>query len=281
MTGNVFFNFCTGITVKYLSKCKFCVNSVYFFGYNVSSKGLLPPSRKLAELREIPYPTDSKSLRRFLGMFGFYRKLILNFASVVYPLTECVRVKPNLKSLELTKNEKDAFDSIKSLLCNISALAHPRSDVRQYQLVTDSSYAVGAALPQMVNSQPIPIGFFSKKLSQAQCKYSAFDRELLAAYLAVLYFKHQIEGNEVLLLTDHKPLFHAFHSLKPAKSDRQQRHLSILRIYIRCFVHKGHAILGVFRRARLDLWERPCVKAPLAGYTAFLTGTFTERLVAL
>ena len=66
-----------------ISKCKFCVNSVDFLGYNVSSDGLLTPSPKLAELREIPSLTDSKSLRRFLGMIGFYRKLIPNFASVV------------------------------------------------------------------------------------------------------------------------------------------------------------------------------------------------------
>ena len=114
-------------------------------------------------------------------------------------------------------------------------MPHPTVGATQYQLVTDSSqYAVGAALHQMIGPNAVPIGFFSKKLSQAQTKYSAFDRELLAAYLAVLHFRHQIECRHVVLMTDHKPLCSAFSSLKPAKSDRQQRHLALLnRIFSR------------------------------------------------
>ena len=59
-------------------------------------------------------------------------------------------------------------------------------------------------------------------------RYSTFDRELLAAYLSVLHFRYLIEGRQVLLLTDHKPLCSAFYSLNPAKSDRQLRQLAIL-----------------------------------------------------
>lgn len=52
-----------------------------------------------------------------------------------------------------------------------------------------------------------------------------------------MHFKHHIEGRHILLLTDHKPLCSAFKSLKPAKSDRQQRHLSILTEYISDIAH--------------------------------------------
>ena len=216
-----------------LSKCTFCVKELDFLGFNVSAEGLKPTLRKIDELSEFPYPTDSKALRRFLGMAGFYRKLVPNFASVVLPLTECIKLKPNHKSIELTDEEKQAFDDLKEVLSKLPALAHIQANNIHFQLVTDSSqYAVGAALHQMVNDQPVPVGFFSKKLSETQRKYSTFDRELLAAYLAVLHFRHQIEGRHVLLLTDHKPLCSAFKSVNPAKSDRQQRHLSVLTEYL-------------------------------------------------
>lgn len=58
------------------------------------------------------------------------------------------------------------------------------------------------------------------------------DRELLAAFLAVQNFRHIIEGRNVSLFTDHKPLVAAFYSPNLAKSDRQQRHLSYLSEYI-------------------------------------------------
>ena len=156
----------------------------------------------------------------------------------MFPLTELIRCNPKAKELKLSEKEISAFNEIKTILCEISALPHPTVGATQYQLVTDSSqYAVGAALHQMIGPNAVPIGFFSKKLSQAQTKYSAFDRELLAAYLAVLHFRHQIEGRHVVLMTDHKPLCSAFSSLKPAKSDRQQRHLALLTEYLAEVVH--------------------------------------------
>ena len=73
---------------------------------------------------------------------------------------------------------------------------------------------------------------FQKNCPKLSKKYSVFDRELLAAYLAVIHFRHQIEGRNVLLFTDHKPLCSAFKSTTPSKSDRQQRHFTVLTEYI-------------------------------------------------
>ena len=53
----------------------------------------------------------------------------------------------------------------------------------------------------------------------------------------MLHFRHQIEGRHVVLMTDHKPICSAFSSHKPAKSDRQQRHLALLTEYLAEVVH--------------------------------------------
>lgn len=216
-----------------LSKCTFNVTELEFLGFHISSSGLSPSKKKLNELAQFSQPEDSKSLRRFIGMANFYRKLIPRFSNIILPLTERMRIEQKSKSLTLNKEEVESFENVKRCLVDASALAFPDSKTTNYQLVTDSSnYAVGAALHQMINDEPVPIGFFSKKLSQTQQKYSTFDRELLASYLSVLHFKHLIEGRNVLLLTDHKPLCNAFNSQSTLKSDRQQRHLSFITEYI-------------------------------------------------
>ena len=221
-----------------ISKCAFCVTELNFLGFNISCDGLKPSSKKLKELEEFPPPNDSKSLRRFLGMSNFYRKLIPNYSEVIFPLTECIRINPKSKILHLSEEEKNSFSRIKEMLSTITPLSFPDPKQSTFQLVTDSSsYAIGAALHQMTDGQAIPIGFFSKKLTLTQRKYSTFDRELLAAYSAVLHFKHQIEGRNVLLLTDQKPLCNAFKSQTPLKSDRQQRHLCIITEYISDMCH--------------------------------------------
>lgn len=216
-----------------LSKCQFMLPQIDFLGYSISKDGIKPTSSKLTNLNSYPYPNSSQSLRRFLGMINFYHDLIPHYSSKVLPLTEYIRLNPNSKHFELSKTERDAFDSIIETFNNLTPLAHPHLDAARYQLVTDSSqYAIGAALHQMIDGESIPIAFFSKKLSQTEQRYSTFDRELLAAYLSVLRFKHLIEGKDVMLLTDHKPLCNAFKSRTPSKSDRQQRHLSFIIEYV-------------------------------------------------
>ena len=83
-------------------------------------------------------------------------------------------------------------------------------------------------------------------------RYSTFDRELLAAYLSVLHFRHFIKGRQVLLLTDHKPLCGAFYSLNPVKSDRPQRQLAILTEFISDIEH-----IKRFQNIVVDCLSRP------------------------
>ena len=113
-------------------------------------------------------------------------------------------------------------------------LTHLDPKCKQLHLITDASnVAVGGVLQQVkADGSSEPLGFFSKKLTVPQTAYSTFDRELLAAYLAVLHFKHILEGVTATLFSDHKPFVSAFHSAKEAKSDRQQRHLAIIAEYI-------------------------------------------------
>jgi hypothetical protein len=35
-----------------------------------------------------------------------------------------------------------------------------------------------------------PLGFFSRKLTDMESRYSTFDRELLAAHAAIIHFRH-------------------------------------------------------------------------------------------
>ena len=60
----------------------------------------------------------------------------------------------------------------------------------------------------------------------------SYNRELLAVYLSVLHLKTLIDGHRVTLFVDHKPLVAAFYSSSIAKSDRQQRQLSLISEYV-------------------------------------------------
>lgn len=216
-----------------LEKCAFFCKKLDFLGYQVSSRGLLPSPTRVSALVDQEVPSSSDHLRRFLGATGFYRRTIPNYADIVHPLTERIRLEPKSKRLELNEDERSAVAACKAALSSAVQLTHPLPSCTAYQLVTDSSQvAVGAALHQMIDGQPFLVEMFSKKLSDTQKRYSTFDRELLAAYLAVLHFRHLVEGQHLTLCTDHRPLVGALTSKRPAKLDRQQRHLSALAEYV-------------------------------------------------
>ena len=67
---------------------------------------------------------------------------------------------------------------------------------------------MGAVFQQLVPGAWAPLAFHSKKLSSAESLYATFDREFLAAYFPVRYFRFLIKGRDFTLFTDHKPLMH-------------------------------------------------------------------------
>ena len=107
-------------------------------------------------------------------------------------------------------------------------LAHPIPGA-ELRLTTDAcDKAMGASLGQVKQEEWEPIGFFSKKFSPTQTRYSADDRELTAIYESVKFFRPWIEGSIVHIRMDHKPLVDAFKQKSDKASPRQQCQLCFI-----------------------------------------------------
>ncbi|GBN07811.1 Transposon Tf2-11 polyprotein [Araneus ventricosus] len=111
-------------------------------------------------------------------------------------------------------------------------LYHPSVDTK-LALVTDcSDFAMGGVLQEISSNGPKPLGFFSKKLSPTQFKYSTYDRELLAAYSAIQNFRHLLEARVLTLYVDHKPLIFAFTQKQKKATPRRLRQLDFISQFI-------------------------------------------------
>ena len=121
-----------------------------------------------------------------------------------------------------------SFAAAKSILANVPTLVHPDPSARISLSVDASGSHVGAVLQQEESGSWAPLAFYSKKLSTPECQYSAFDRELFAAYSSLCHFRFMPEGRQFFLFTDHKPLTYALFRTSPPWSARQQRRLSFL-----------------------------------------------------
>ena len=103
-----------------------------------------------------------------------------------------------------------AFESMKKCLAEATLLVHPLPNA-ELRISTDvSSRAIAGAISQVVRGQPQPLGFFSRRTTAAESRYSAYDLELLAMYSTILKFRHMLEGHRFRMFTDQKPLTSAF-----------------------------------------------------------------------
>lgn len=211
------------------AKCVFGASEVTFLGYRISQHGTRPLESKVEAIKEFPVPKTAKQLRRFLGMINFYRRFIPQAAQIQTPLNALLTgsIKAS-HPVDVNGDSLRAFEECKESLCKAALLAHPDSNAK-LGLVTDASdLAIGGVLQQLKDGHWQPLAFFSRKLSPTQQKYSPYDRELLAIYESIKYFRHWLEATTFTIYTDHKPLCYAFHERKTKCSPRQYRHLDYI-----------------------------------------------------
>ena len=67
--------------------------------------------------------------------------------------------------------------------------------------------------------------FFSKKLSPTESNYGAYDRELLAVYLAVKHCRHIVKVRSFTIYSYHKPITYGLQKKNTESSPSQIRHL--------------------------------------------------------
>lgn len=211
------------------AKCTLGTSSVTFLGHYVTSDGISPPADRVQAIRDFPRPNTAKELRRFLGMLNFYRRFVQNAATSQAPLHDLLCGNTKGKApLKWTPEATKAFEACKQSLNKATTLAHPKPDALLTMATDASDFAVGAVLQQKHEGSWQPLGFFSQKLSPAERKYAAYDRELLAIYNEIKHFRYMIEGRPFTVLTDHKPNTFAFKQKLDKCSPRQFRYLDFI-----------------------------------------------------
>ena len=72
-------------------KCEIGKSRVAYLGRIVSGEGVAVDADKIRGMQEWPLPQNLKQLRGFLGLTGYYRRFIRNYAHMVEPLKQQLR----------------------------------------------------------------------------------------------------------------------------------------------------------------------------------------------
>lgn len=241
-------------------KCQLGRASLTFLGHVVDSQGIAIPPERVEAIRRFPVPTTPKELERFLGICAFFHRFVPHASGKMASLSRLKSVNRQKDFEEAWLPEHDhAFADVKAAIATATLLVHPLLDAPTEIWCDASNIAVGAVLVQLQRGMWKPLSFWSRQLNKAQRNYSATDRELLAVSYSVDKFRSYLEGQPIIVRTDHKPLVGSVTKKADTALPIPRRHL----LKIAQFVEQLHYLKGE-RNGVADALSRVLLQSKVA-----------------
>jgi hypothetical protein len=150
-------------------KCVFVTDTVEYLGHICTPEGIKPDPKKIRAIEEYPAPKTVRDIRAFIGLAGYYRRHVPNFAEFAKPLTNLT--KKGVPFVWTVEHQK-TFEELKKVLSTEPLLIYP--DFSQPFIVAcdASTKAVGTELSQLRDGEEKPIAYCSLQLNHAESRYS-------------------------------------------------------------------------------------------------------------
>ena len=187
-----------------LDKTEFLKHEIAYLGHTITPQGVKPNPDKIDAILKYPIPKTTKEIKAFLGLLGYYRRFIKDFAKVTKPFTRCLKKGSKIEPTD--PEYVECFESCKKLLTNDPILQYPDFD-KPFHLTTDASnVAIGAVLSQPSKNGDLPVAYASRTLNDSERRRSTIERELLAIVWGVEHFRPYLYGRKFKIFSDHRPL---------------------------------------------------------------------------
>ena len=185
-------------------KCYFLRREVTYLGHHITSEGVKPDSKKIEAVKLFKVPKTKKQCKQFLGLVGYYRKFVKDFAKTARPINQLLRKRVEF---EWDDEAQKSFETLRDIICESPILIYPDFNKPFYVTTDASEYAIGAILSQGPSiGEDRPIAYASRSLNEHEVKYSVIEKELLGIIYAVQHFRPYLYGHPFTLVTDHRAL---------------------------------------------------------------------------
>ena len=192
-----------GLTMK-LSKCLFATDSLVHLGHRISADGIAPDPAKLKAVAALTPPEDKTAIRGFLGMVGYYRRHVENFAHLAAPLEKLL--EGTLRGpVTLTPEALTSWQRLRDALLNAPILAFPdfSKDAAKFVVKTDAcDTQIAAALTQNDKA----VAYLSARLRGAELKWHTTEKECYAIVWALKKWRTYLVDKPFIVETDHSAL---------------------------------------------------------------------------
>jgi len=112
------------------TKCQFGMRQCVYLGHVVGGGQVHPEPSKLTAVENFPTPTTKKQVCAFLGLTGYYRRFMADYANLAAPLTDLTR-KTAANTVVWTPKCEHSFQELKRFLC-AACFTQPRFFIAFY-----------------------------------------------------------------------------------------------------------------------------------------------------
>ncbi len=159
---------------------------IEFLGHVVDEFGIHTADEKIKSIAKFPPPKSTDNARSFLGVAGYYKPFIKDFAARASPLTQLLKKDVPFQWLPA---QQTSFEDFKKALTQAPVLVFPEFK-DPFQLCNDASTSgLGAALMQTVKSgKKHVIAFASRVLTAPAKNYSVIHLLTFSESLSRCFF---------------------------------------------------------------------------------------------
>nr|GEX34495.1 hypothetical protein [Tanacetum cinerariifolium] len=168
---------------------------VKYLGHIILTQDVSTNPSKIEAIQKWPIALTLKQLRGFLGLTGYYRRFIKDYASISQPLVALT----NKYAFKWNPSAELAYHKLKEAMIKSPVLSLPNFE-QEFVVETDASgKGIGAVLYQNGH----PIAYWSKTLSIKNQALSTYEKEFLAVVVALDKWKGYLLDRHFKIKTDH------------------------------------------------------------------------------
>lgn len=203
--------------VLHPEKSMLFTRKVTFLGFDIDSGLVTPSADKVEAFQTWPVPETVRDVRAFLGAANYLAHMIPHFRAIAAPLdriTGIVKGSDGKKlrdpPLRWNSDLQQSFKAICDALSSAPVLALPDLSNPHFAVRTDASlHGLGGMVEQRQPDGTMhPVGYFSRKTTDAEKTFDIRTLELLAVVCTLDKYESWLAGALIDVYTDHQSLIY-------------------------------------------------------------------------
>lgn len=199
-----------------ITKSKFGVQSLKFFGYSLSGRGYGIDDERRAAIMAVPFPSSGTPeakrtrVRQFMGLAGYFRNFVKDHAIKAAHLTNMTSLSFDWNPSTWAHDYHAIWEAFKRDCFDAFDLIHPDMSLEWIAMVDASMFGWGGVVVQVRitpdGRQLEPIICISGKYSPVAQRWDTPKSECYAMYKVVEQSAYYLRHKEFSIMTDHRNL---------------------------------------------------------------------------